>query len=196
MSESTAGEVASTGVDLPGGTGEPSSSGVLETGSARPMFALLWTTDLTMGSFAMTKADECAAALEGSEDLCAEPPFEIVGRAKAPLISLPQIHPFLEEAEFVSARTGEFVLANFAELLEGRVEPEFLDALLPDGDQLSMYAWRGPVDRVEDSCADWTVSTGSAPAWYFELGSEAASLDVSAPCMSQLRVLCTCPANP
>lgn len=197
MSGSTADEVASTGTYVPGSSsgGEPSSSGGAETESVEPPSALLWVSALTMGTFAATEADECADALENNEELCAEPPFEIVGRAMAPLVSLPEAHPFLEEAEFVSARTGEFVLADFSELLEGRVEPEFLGAMLLEDNATSMFAWRGPVDRLENSCTDWTSPENNAPAWYFEQGLEEVSLNASAPCMSELRVLCACPAR-
>lgn len=194
-SGSTDADSTGTGAAPLSTTGDSSSGDTDESGSVEPTSALLWISDLTMGDWALSDGSECALALENSQDLCAEPPFEIVGRSKAPLVSLPEFHPFLQEAEFVSARTGEFVLASFADLLDGWVEPVFVSALLPEGDQMDVFAWRGPVDDLENSCVDWTVPSGNVPGWFFEQGSETVSFNVSAPCMSELRLLCTCPAR-
>ncbi|MCR9161440.1 MAG: hypothetical protein ACE37F_29700 [Nannocystaceae bacterium] len=191
----TSGDATSTTDDVAtvGGT----SSGPGETGAVGPATALLWVSALTMGDWDAHDGNECALAQDDVATICAEPPIELVARSMTPLQALPSVHPFLEEAEFVSARTGEVVLKSFDELLEGRVEPNFVAALVPNDDQLELYAWRGAQDQsVQQHCTDWTSSMGIATAWFFEKDAPEVSLSATAPCMSELRILCTCPARP
>lgn len=191
----TTGDASSSGFADSGSVGDSDSSGD-DTGWTESPIALMWVTPVTMGDWDNERENPCVLAVDDVQDICAEPPVEIVGRTIAPLEALPAFHPFLEEARFYSARTDALVVKSYAELLEGRVEANFVDELVSGDDQPDIYAWRGPQGQLpEANCSDWVNPEVTGSGWLFLRQSAEVSFDVSAPCVSELHLLCTCPVR-
>lgn len=173
----------------------PESDGLTSetaTDTAGGLSSLLWISAPVMGDWDSVDDDPCGAALPQTGALCLNSSLVIAGRAETSIIELPELFDFLG-GPFYAATTGELILESLDQLASGAVETRFVEALTAPEPAAELYVWRGPLDGDGAlHCQEWSNSQGTGSVFLFEAVSGAVSIAGSAPCMSQVRLLCAC----
>lgn len=178
------------------GSGSDGVTSETATDTASGLASLLWISAPVMGDWDNGGDDPCGVALPQTGATCVNGSFAIAGRAKTSIVELPGRFDFLG-GPFYAATTGELILGSLDQLASGAVESRFVEALTAPEPAAELYVWRGPLD--EDgalNCADWSTSQGTGTVLLVEAVSGAVSVAGTAPCMSQVRLLCACATTP
>ncbi len=157
---------------------------------------LLWVTAPVMGDWDNADGDRCGAALGPTGAICVNTPIVIAGREQTPIAELPGRFEFLD-GPFYAATTGQLVLESLDDLVDGIVEAEFVEALSTTDLAAELYVWRGPLVLPGDAnCEDWSTPKGNGTLFLFQAGSSAVATASRAPCVSSVRLLCSCAGIP
>ncbi len=178
-----------------GGSGSASMpDGYPDTGSSMATGSWLWISNPVTGDWFARDSDPCGSVPTQAAAVCANAPIPLVGRSTRPLETLPEQWAFLLDGPFHAAASGELVLVAFEDLLDGEVENTFVEGLTSPDPQAELYVWRGPIDEVASpECSDWSSPAPLGSIAFFEAGSASVGLG-TAPCASQMALLCACAA--
>lgn len=193
------GTSGSSGDATSSSTSSGSSSGIRvgETTTDPSAPVLVWLTAAVTGDFELDPADLCEEGLVSLDAMgaCNGEPLFVVGRDDEPLPELPRNHPFLADGEVIAVDSGALLAESFEALAESTVSPSFVTDLSgpPPKIAATLIVWWGTtVVGGNDSCGDWTISTGEGSTRMFAAEQTSGSPTTS-PCESPHRILCACP---